>query len=234
MENTMMINPRWYSTASVISHFHSDICYPLSDSRKITRKAEKLYIASIVTMGMEELTKQKSWIQLVSDKEESPDVRSIIQIKHDGDRADDYAQIDLEIVNYEHSPNEDLIQFLIRTKFSNKKAYDEKTTIILRIKQKTGLPSKTMWINSLRKFKSKPTVIILGRVHPIDPEYTILQVYPEYSELIDFNLLEIVSKSLNSIGTINIKRGTKKLETLKRDERHCPFENLGIECCVKY
>lgn len=229
-ERAIMNNPRWYSTVNVLSHFHSDIGYPLPDNSKSIRKAEELYIASIVSRGMEELTKQKSWIQPVSDKEESPDVRAIVQINNDGDKADDYLLIDLEIVNYEHSQNEDLIQFLIRTKFSGKKGYDDKTTIILRVKEKTLLPSKNKWVSSLKGTKCKSPVIILGRTDPVKPDYTITQVYPEYKELININLLDIIKNTTNNVGTINLKRGSKKLETLSRDETHCPFENLGIKC----
>ncbi len=233
MEQTIMHNPRWYSTVNVLSHFHGDIGYPLPNNSKIIRKAEELYIASIVSRGMEELTKQKSWIQPVSDEEQSPDVRAIVQLETTGDKANNYALVDLEIVNYEYSPNETLIQFLLRTKFSGAKAYDEKTTIILRVKEKTRLPSEEEWVNSLKDSKCKSPVIILGRTDPIKPEYTITQVYPEYKELIDINLLDLVKNTTNNVGTINLKRGTKKLETLSKDELHCPFENLGIKCSVK-
>lgn len=227
-----MNNPRWYSTVNVLSHFHSDIGYPLPDNNKNTRKAEELYIASIVSKGMEELTKQKSWIQPVSDEEQSPDVRAIVQLGAAGDKANNYAQIDLEIVNYEHSPNETLIQFLFRTKFADTKAYDEKTTIILRVKEKTLLPLEKEWAKSLKDSKCKSPVIVLGRTDPIKPEYTIIQVYPEYRELTNINLLDILQNTTNNVGTINLKRGTKKLETLSRDELHCPFKNIGIKCCV--
>ena len=233
MEQTIMHNPRWYSTVNVLSHFHSDVGYPLPDNNKNTRKAEELYIASIVAKGMEDLTKQKSWIQPVSDEEQSPDVRAIVQLETADEKATNYAQIDLEIVNYEHSPNETLIQFLLRTKFSGAKAYDEKTTIILRVKEKTLLPSEEEWASSLRNSRCKSPVIVLGRTDPIKPEYIIAQVYPEYNELTNIKLLDIVKNTINNVGTINLKRGTKKLETLSRNELHCPFENLGIKCRVK-
>lgn len=229
----LMYNPRWYSAVSVLSHFHSDIGYPLPDNSKTTRKAEELYVAAIVSTGMQELTKQKSWIQPVSDAEQSPDVRALIKFANTDDKADDYAQIDLEIVNYEHSQSESLIQFLLRTKFSDTKSYDEKTTIILRVKEKIRLPSEEEWVNSLKNSKCKSPVILLGRTDPIKPEYTIIQVYPKYQELTNFNLLDIVQSTTNNVGTINLKRGTKKKETLPRDELHCPFENLGIKCRVR-
>jgi hypothetical protein len=205
----------------------------LPDNSKNTRKAEELYIASIVAKGMEDLTKQKSWIQPVSDEEQSPDVRAIVQLETTDDKANNYAQIDLEVVNYEHSSNENLIQFLLRTKFSGTKSYDEKTTIILRVKEKTLLPSEEKWASLLKNSRCKSPVVILGRTDPIKPEYTITQVYPEYNELTNINLLDIVKNATDNIGTINFKRGTKKIETLSRDELHCPFENLGIECSVK-
>lgn len=233
-EKTIMRNPTWYSTVNVISHFHTDIGYPLPDNSKTTRKAEELYIASIVSKGMEELTKQKSWVQPVSDEEQSPDVRAIIQLENKGDKADDFALIDLEIVNYERSPKETLMEFLLRTKFSGTKAYDEKTTIILRAKEKARLPTEEEWISSLENSKCESPVIVLGRIHPTQPKYTITQVYPEYKELIDIDLLDIIRNTTNNVGTINLKRGTKKLEALSRDELHCPFENLGIKCHVNF
>ena len=232
MEQTIMHNPRWYSTVNVISHFYNDIGYPLPDNNKNTRKAEELYVAAIVSKGMEELTKQKIWVQPVPDEEQSPDVRAIVKFETVQDKADNYSQIDLEVVNYEHSPNENLIQFLLRTKFSDTKSYDEKTTIILRVKEKTLLPSKEEWINSLRDSKCKSHVIILGRTDPIKPEYTITQVYPQYKELININLLDVVKNTTDNVGTINLKRSSKRLETLSRNELHCPFENIGIKCCV--
>lgn len=233
MEQTMMHNPRWYSTVNVLSHFHSDIGYPLPDNSKNTRKAEELYIASIVAKGMEDLTKQKSWIQPVSDQEQSPDVRVIVETETPEGKATNYAQIDLEVVNYEHASSETLIKFLLRTKFSGTKSYDEKTTIILRVKEKTALPSEEEWATALKNSRCKSPVIILGRTNPIKPEYTITQVYPEYNELTNINLLGIAKNTIDNIGTMNLKRGTKKSETLNRDELHCPFENLGIKCRVK-
>lgn len=232
MEQTMMLDPRWYSAVNIISHFHSDIGFPLPDNSKITRKAEELYIGSVVVQGMAELMKHKSWIQPVSDKEESPDVRAIVQLENVGEKANDYLQFDLEIVNYEYSQKENLVEFLIRTKLSDLKSYDDTTTIILRVKEKTRMLSKSEWVSALKDLKCNTPVIILGRTHPKRPEYSIIQVYPEYNELININLLDSIKNTKDNVGTINFKRGSKKLGVSSRDEIHCPFENLGIKCCV--
>lgn len=222
-----MTDKRWYSAFNVIIHFHND--FKKDDTSKFYRKAKELYVSATALVGFQEVENKQYWIQAVSDAEGSPDTRTITCHNTDDDTAPNYTMKDVEVVTYEHSTGESLIDFLLRTKFSKGKSYDNKTTILLYVKEASSFPSAQQWFQSLNGLPHLSPVIILGRYHKTEPIYTLIQVYPQYKEILEYNLPELLSKQ-EYRGVLNLSRGTKKKEVYYEGEEHCPFESLGFQC----
>jgi len=111
----IMTDPQWYSALNVIMHFRADLVPPFIQTKQ-TRKAEELNAAAIALVGIQQVQQRQYWIQPVSDKENSPDVRTLTCFDTPDDKAPDCAYQDVEVVSYEHSPNETLIEFLLHSR----------------------------------------------------------------------------------------------------------------------
>lgn len=222
-----MTDSRWYSALNAIMHFRADV--ESTDASKTARKAEELCVAAIALVALQEVEQRQFWIQPVSDKEQSPDVRTItFYDKGDGSAPDGVMQ-DVEVVSYEFVSGESVPGFLLRTKFAKGKAYDEQTTILLHIKEATKYPGAKEWEEVLGGSHHRSPVMLLGRAHPIEPVYTLIQVYPGYKKILEFNLPDLLKKQGYS-GVLNLRRGSKKKNVRYDSEKHCPLEIMGIKC----
>ncbi len=224
----IMGDGRWYSAGNAVIHFRGDITP--GDTSKSARKAEELCITGTMLVGIQEVEQKQYWLKAVPDEQHSPDVRSIALIEREDERAPDGQFQDVEVVTYEHSSNEDLIEFLLRTKLSENKAYDEHTVILLYVKEVATCPPPREWMSRLSGCKHKCPTMLLGNVHPMEPIYTLKQVYPVYKEIITFNLPKTIAKQGYTTGTINLTWNPNKKVVRREDEVHCPFESLGIAC----
>lgn len=223
----IMTDSRWYALSNAILHYRSDIS--LGDTSKIARKTEELCAVATAIVGIQEVEKRQYWIQPVSDAEGSPDARTMTCYEQEEDRAPDCTMQDVEMVTYEHSSGESLVDFLLRTKLSQGKSYDEKTTILVYAKEAVKCPPAKEWDKALKNLLHRSPVMILGRAHATDPIYILIQVYPSYKKIIEFNLPETMLKQ-GYAGVLNISRGSKKKNMKYESEKHCPFESLGVKC----
>jgi hypothetical protein len=224
----IMGDGRWYSAGNAVLHFREDIVP--GDTSKLARKAEELCITGAMLVGMQEVEQKQYWLKAVPDEEYSPDVRSITLIEREGGRAPDGQFQDVEVVTYTHSSKESLIEFLLRTKLSENKAYDEQTVILLYVKEAVMCPPPREWIVGLNGCKHRCPVLLLGHAHATEPIFTLKQVYPVYKEIITFNLPKTIAKQGYTTGTINLTWNPNKKEVRRENDVHCPFESLGIVC----
>ena len=208
-------------------HFRADI--DPKDTSKPARKAAELCIAATALVAFQEVEKKQYWIQPVSDKEETPDVRTITFIDKGDDRSPDGVIQDVEVVSYEHSTGESIPDFLLRTKFAIGKAYDEHTTILIHVKEAAKCPGAKEWMDALKDSPNHSPVIILGRANATEPVYTLIKVHPNYKKILEFNLPELLKKQGYS-GVLNLSRGSKKKNVQYESDKHCPLENMGITC----
>ncbi len=225
----IMRDPRWYSALNVVAHVQTDI-----EAGKAPKKVEEMWAASVMLTGLQEIQERQYWLQPVSDLEGSPDVRTITKFDRSGNLSPNYVFQDLEIVSYTKSSvlaGETLPNFLLRTKFAGNKAYDELTTILIWAKVAPPASTAAEWQAILMNVNTRvPQVMLLVRTHPMDPLYSLLEVYPNTLPLIvNFNL-PVLLKKQGYTGVINLTRGTKKKEVKREGEDHCPFEKLKIKC----
>jgi hypothetical protein len=71
-ENTIMVDKLWYPAMNVVAHFQND--FP---DGKVPKKVNEMMAVAITLAGLQEIEKRPYWMQGVSDKEGSPDVRTM-------------------------------------------------------------------------------------------------------------------------------------------------------------
>jgi hypothetical protein len=223
----MLRDPRWYSALNVVAHANAD-----TEPGKVPKKVEEMWAAAVMLVGMQEIQGRQYWLQPVSDSEGAPDVRTITKLERNDGRADDYTFQDLEVVSYtDASRGEPLPTFLLRTKLAPDKAYDHLTTVL--IWAKAAPPSSTVseWKAAMSGVKTQvPQVMLLGRSHPTEPIYSLVEVYPNPRPLIaEYHLVDVLKRQ-GYTGVINLVRGVQKKEVRREGEEHCPFEKLGVVC----
>lgn len=227
--NNFLSDPIWFPPINVVHHFKR-----LEREGKLVRgvapykKAHEAYAAAISLLGYMKGSQKEAWLQMVDDKEQSPDVRTGYYEKKAHDN--DFSYQDIEVVSFEEHSTGSVLDFLLATKLSGKKAYDDKTTILCHVQKPTYLPPWRSITRSLKELqlKTKPNVIILGRIHPVQEKYVVARVYPEADFAIEFDLAEECKKG--SRGTLALTRSAKGLLQFDRHptEKHYPFEKLGI------
>lgn len=224
-----LYNPIWYSPLNVIYHFKK-IEARLSNkelSSKKFRKAREAFIAAIMLVGIRLTLNKEFWLQLVGDESESPDIRTGTFILPTKTKADDFSIQDVEVVEYNDHSKETLIDFLKRTKLSNKKSYDSLTTILCYISRNTHLPPLRDLHNNLQQDKIMCPVIILGKTSPKLEIYKIAQINPNLSLVAEFDLVEEL-KNKKYKGVLSLSRGTTQKFDYQSDEKHFPFEKIGL------
>lgn len=223
-----MQDKRWYSVLNVIAHYYADFDPVLGI--KPSKKADEMWAVAVMLVGIQEVEKRQYWMQPVSDTEGSPDVRTITRIERDDDRARDYVSQDVEVVTYTAaSSEENLSDFLLRTKLSPDDAYDELTTILVWARGAVHSPPMSEWRTALKDVKQKTPVVLVGRAHPHEPIYCLVQVHPAIKQILQFNLADTL-KAQRYTGVLNLNRGGKNRSKRREGEDHCPFESLGVKC----
>ncbi|MGH7196382.1 MAG: hypothetical protein ACREGJ_01290 [Candidatus Saccharimonadales bacterium] len=91
---------------------------------------------AIACLGFNKLMDNEFRLQLVDPKQQSPDIRVAYEVPApEGSKHDEWLNYwDIEIVTLdEHSPEQNVDDFLKRTKFAATKAYDKETIILCYI-----------------------------------------------------------------------------------------------------
>jgi len=165
---------------------------PLSSEEK--KAVKEIAAASIFLLGIIKLTGTQYRLQLVSPSERTPDIRSARvsdTIAPNGRPELDYQ--DLEIVTQDSHSDEELDDFIKRTKLSPYKAYQEDTIILCHIdKDVTGTMAWADVHKSLVAYsKSNVQVYLLARITPPPThKYRLCMVYPRLENCIEFDVLE--------------------------------------------
>lgn len=222
----MMVDKLWYPALNVVAHFQND--FP---SGNVPKKIMEMMAVAVTLAGIQEVEKKPYWMQGVSDKEGSPDVRTMFCEPEDGVKAPWCYQQDVEVVSYtKHSASLSLPQFVASTKLANTSSYDADTIVLVNVEAGAPLRSAQEWVSTLGATGKKNQVLVLGLVNPNTSLYRLAFVYPEAEAAIDFNPFELLLKQ--GYTTVrNWSRGVKaRVPINKPGEKHCPFEKFGIEC----
>ena len=102
----------------------------------------------------------------------------------------------MEITEFEeHSTDNDVVEFLKRTKLSPRKSYDEHTMIICLVNRKKEEINRKYINEELKKINPKYTIYILGRPYNGEPGlFIIFTPYPLLTKPIQYNLAETSKK----------------------------------------
>jgi hypothetical protein len=228
--NLSLTNKIWFSPVNVIYHFKKlEIEGKIAPGQKHYKKCCEAFIAAISLVGIIKMLEREFWMQIVDDSEGSPDVRTGCYDKKIRDN--DFAIVDVEVVTYDANSSESLVDFLLRTKLSASKGYDNLTTILCHINKITSIPSAEELNKQIiaRNPKIKPHVVIIGKTDPVKEIYRMVQIYPDVDLDITFDLMaECHARKYNGVLVLN--KGANKVPEFKsnQDEKHYPFENLGL------
>jgi len=70
-------------------------------------------------------------------------------------------------------------------------------------------------------------VVVLGKISA--HEYRLAFVHPKVEGAVDYNPILLLKKQ----GYTKVQKwslGTKAIEIVDEDEKHCPFEKFGVNC----
>jgi hypothetical protein len=228
MENTV-----WFSPLNVIHHSNELETF-LSQDQKNTSKYKKVIEAkmtAVMLMALMEVEKKQYWMQIVDDKEQSPDVRTINYEDVQSGKFDNMEQEDVEVVGYEHHSTGNIVDFLLATKFSSSKSYDPQTHILCHLLdgEIINLPSEEELKKQMAVIKSPCPTVVLGATSETASNYKLILLNPEVRTVIEFNLIKSLERLVqnNYIGVLTLKRGSRRPIEARPDEKHYPFESIG-------
>src|SRR3989344_3302795 len=220
---TMMTDKYWYTALNVAAHFHRDFV-----SEPPPKKVAEMMAVAIAMAGMQEVHNRPYYIQGVSDSEQSPDVRTVWSDSSGGESAPWGYQQDVEVVTYtKYSAGQSLAEFVAKTKLAPNAAYDDCTTILVDVQAGARLPTAEEWTAVLAETGKNNPVLVLGRIG--DDMYRLAFVHPKVEGAIDYNPFVLLKKR----GYTQVQKwslGTKAIEIIDNDERHCPFEKFDVRC----
>lgn len=159
---------------------------------------------SIACLGFNKLMKAEFRLQLVSPKEQSPDIRVVYEVSAPkGSKYDTQLNYwDIEVVTLdEHSPEQNVDDFLKRTKFAATKAYDKETIILCYINK--DIVHGKLWkdVNKeLAKLTPKNNTFLLARSHPTNFTYYLARVHPHFDSLTEIDVSEDMKKAYKKPG----------------------------------
>ena len=164
------------------------------------------------------------------DEEGSPDTRTGCYEKVTRDN--DFSYQDVEVVTFDSNSNLSLIDFLLNTKLSKNKAYDDKTTILCFVDKEIIIPPHQILNQTLinKKLKSQSPIILVGKVYPNKNIYSLAQIYPTIDLVL--NEFDVIEECKNRpLKILKLNRFAKGAIDFKpnSEEKHYPFEKLGIK-----
>jgi len=222
-------DPIWFAPLNVIHHFAQLKAKLPAEKQKSKnfKKAEEMNSVAVMLVGLQVLQKRKYWLQIVDDNEGSPDVRTGTFVPPSKTAADDFSCQDIEVVTYgKHSP-ESFLDFLRGTKLSKKKSYDSKTMVLCVVQRDVLIPPFEKCRLAIEEMSVNCPVMIVGQTSTDEDKYKIVQIYPKVELETEF-VLEKTLKENSHTGVLTLKWGTKPELKYRPEEKHFPFEKLGL------
>ncbi len=227
-----MEDPIWFSPFNVIFHFkiYKSDSAP-KDPRQLKKTEEAFFVATML-VGIMAIQKKEYWMQIVSDKNGSPDIRTGNYKSPRGTPRNTWVTQEVEVVTFdEHSDEKSIPEFLRRTKLSKGKAYDPLTTILCYVRKDFHIPPLQTIVNDLQADNCQSPIILLGKNSPDQETYKIAQINPQLDLVNEFDIpadLPAEMKEKKYTGVLNLKKGSMPMFHSHPKEKHYPFEKIGI------
>lgn len=223
-----MEDPVWFSPLNVIFHFTQYKNDSAPKDQRQYKKTEEAFFVATMLVGIMAIQKKEYWMQIVSDKNGSPDIRTGNYKAPRGTPMNPWTTQEVEVVTFdEHSDEKSIPEFLRRTKLSKGKAYDPLTTILCYIRKGFHIPPLKTLVADLRADKCQSPIMLLGKTSPDKETYKIAQINPQLDLVNEFDLLAEL-KGKKYTGVLNLKRGSTPIFHSHPDDKHFPFEKMGI------
>lgn len=199
----MIYDPYLWFTPGYIIHCGIKARKKFSDenvkiSGEISKALNESYAAAVACLGFNKLLGKEFRLQLVSPKEQSPDIRVSFEVAAPADSK--YKEFlhywDIEIVTLdEHSPEQNVDDFLKRTKFAATKSYDKETIILCYINKDIVNGKSWMGIsNGLCQLALQNSTFLLGKIHPTEFRYHLACVHPKLDSPIEIDVKKDAEK----------------------------------------
>lgn len=225
-------NKTWFNPVNIISEFKRlEKEGKLTPAAKDYKKIKEAYISAVSLVGLHALLKINFWLQIVDDKEGSPDVKTI-NFDPKGS-SNDFNIEDVEIVTFGKYSSDDIVEFLIRTKLSDKKGYDNLTTVLCFVDKFVVLPTVTELNKILldKNLNKDFPVLLLGKVYQDKEIYRLVQIYPLTTLDTTFDLFE-ESRKITYAGRLQLGNKGKKREKpfyINDGTKIEPFVQFGLK-----
>lgn len=166
----------WYPPANVLFHGDKKLREKISsDQRKQINEAMSV---AVMLVGMNKRNGSDYKLQTVKAHEQTPDIRTM-RLIDEGEKAPTMEFQEVEVVTLENNSNEEVDEFLKRTKLSPKKSYPLTTVILCHMNKNLKKAKSWMEVHqSLKELNHPNEVFILARVDPVKHKYQLVQVNP--------------------------------------------------------
>jgi len=213
------IDDIWYPPVNILFHGDKKLREDISsDQRKQINEAMS---AAIMLVGMNKRNGSSYRLQTVKAHEQTPDVRTM-RLIDEGEKAPTMEFQDVEVVTLEKNSDEEVDDFLKRTKLSPRKSYPL-TTVILCHMNKNVKKAKS-WkqvYRSLKELNHPNEVFVLARVDPAKHKYQLAQVNP----VIGIEEYDVEEELFSNPKQRVLKMESGSTSFLKPNgETHIPFE----------
>lgn len=209
----------WYPPANVL--FHGEKKLQQKTSNDTIKQINEAMSVAIMLVGMNKKNKSNYRLQTVSAREQTPDIRTM-RLIDEGRKAPTMEFQEVEVVTLEKNSDEEVDDFLKRTKLSSSKSYPDTTVILCHLNK--DIEKSKSWkqvYESLRKLNHPNEVFILARIDPVKHRYHLVQVNP----VIDIEKFDIHDElfSRPSQKILKMKKGGCPY-LRPNGEKHIPFE----------
>lgn len=218
----------WFSPINILYHYARLESVLPPDKRKTRsfKKAKEAYHVAIMLMGIIKFQQRHYWLQVVKDEEGSPDIRTGTFVIEAG-RPRGFTIQEVEVVDFEQHSDENIVDFLKRTKLSPKRPYPPHTTFLCNVSKTTLLPPYAQIHDRLKSVVAENPVVVLGRIYSRRHIYRICQVHPEMDLLVDFDVMkESYNKKYRGVLRLKLGADDRLNFIYLPNEKHYPFETL--------
>jgi hypothetical protein len=219
MSDIIHVGLLWYPPANIL--YHGNRKLPAETNRQKIKQINETMSAAIMVVGINKITGESYYLQIVDPQEQTPDVRTMRIVKKEGEPNLLEVQ-EVEVVTLERNSTEEVDDFLKRTKLSGKKSYP-RTTIILCHINKNVEKSKS-WHDIFESLKDVPVpndVYVLARTDPRRQKYHLVKVHP----VLEFVEYDVMGELFSQPNQRVMKMGRGSDTAIKQtDETYIPFE----------
>ncbi len=169
------------------------------------QKPREMFDGAVALVGAYLLHPSNQFFMQPNFQNIAPDVMAVkLAEQKEGPITLEVSQMEIVTMN-EHAETKNVAEFLLETKLSSKKSYEDSTIIVCSVNLNIELNSRKI-AEELKKFNPKHTVYILGKVEGGEDIWTIFSPWPRLTKLITFSLSETL-KSYHLPDSLSLHRG---------------------------